>query len=866
VPLLERTEPLSALAAWWGEACAGHGLVALVAGEAGIGKTSLVREFGRTVAAPGRMLLGACDALSTPRPLGPLHDIASALPGELSRALAESRPPDSTFTILGTELRSEHPTLLVFEDVHWADAATLDLLRFLGRRIRTMRVLLVLTYRDDEVGPKHPLRIVIGDLASAGELKRIGLGPLSAEAVDRLADGSRLDARTLHAHTGGNPFFVTEVLAAATGGVPANVRDAVLARAARLDAAARNTLEAAAVIGAGVELALLGEVVAADLALDRCLEAGMLSAVSGTVVFRHEIARQTILSALAPDARLRWHARILAALRARKSGAADPATLSHHAEGALDGAAVLELAPAAARQAAALRSHRESAAQYRRALAFAGALAPFSRADLLEAYSYECYLTDQLSEAIAARSEAAALREELGDGTRYGDDQRWLSRFHWWAGNKDAAEGAGRRAIEALEELGPSRELAGAYSNFSQLRMLAGEAQAAIRWGKKALSLARRRGDTDLEAHALNNVGTSRLNLGDRRGASDLERSLELSLAHGFEDHAARAYNNLVSSDVLQRRLVEGDRWLKDGISYDHERGLDAHRCYLLGWQAVAQLYQGRVDEAVESARQALSNPHLSIMLRINPLCVMGRVRARRGDPEAWTALDEAMELADRIGELQRIGPARIARSEAAWLEGDDERARHEAEQALPLALERFEGAGWIAGELLLCIARAGGKVRVPAKCPGPIVDQLRGRAAKAARAFAKLGCPFEAALARSETGREEDVRAAFSELERLGMRAAAARQAQRLREMGARKIPRGRRASTRAHPQGLTSREVEILAMLGDGLRNAEIGRRLFISPKTVDHHVSAILGKLGVSTRAEAARWLKKGGPSAI
>ena len=857
MPLLERAEPLASLAGCWAGACAGRGMLALVEGEAGIGKTALVREFAAGMAPPARVLFGACDALSTPRPLSALHDIAALLSHELSSALAEARPPEDLFALLAASLSGVRPSLLVLEDAHWADAATLDLLRYLGRRVHAMRVLLVVTHRDDEVGPRHPLRVVMGDLASSGELRRIALRPLSVAAVARLAAGAGADARLLHQQTGGNPFFVTEAIAAG-GGLPANVRDAVLARAARLDPRARNTLDAAAVIGASASMRLLADVLGSELSLDGCLDAGMLRLDAASVAFRHEIARQAVLSAIPPDALRRWHARVLATLRARSPGSVDLATLSHHAAGALDGAALLQFAPAAARHASAMRAHREAAAHYARALAFAREEPPAARAALLEAYSYECYLTDQSAEAIRSRTEAARLREELGEGIRCGDDLRWLSRLHWWAANKAEADDSGLRAIEVLERFPKGVELAAAYSNLSQLRMLESNSRAAVRWGNKALALARRAGDAAVEAHALNNIGTTLAGGRQELGWRLLRRSLELSLSHGFEDHAARAYNNLASRAVEYRRLADAERWLEEGIAYDDDRGLHGHLCYLLGWQAILHLLRGRLDAAAASAQRALANPRLSVILRVNPLCALGRVRALRGDADVWPALDEALQLAERTGEVQRIAPASVARAQAAWLEGDNLRAVAEATRALPLAMQHRDA--WYAGELLLWIHRAGGKARVPAWCARPCRDQLSGRVAAAERAWRKLGCALEAALALAEQGGEAALRRAFDELEQMGMRAAAASVARKLRDIGARSVPRGRRASTRKNPLGLTAREAEILQLLGEGLRNAEIGRRLFISPKTVEHHVSAILEKLGVQSRTQAARLARR------
>ncbi|HET7092576.1 MAG TPA: AAA family ATPase, partial [Thermomicrobiales bacterium] len=253
--LLERELPLTALDAWLHEAAAGQGRLAFVAGEAGVGKSALVARFCQTAAARGRAraLLGACDALSTPRPLGPLQDIALQTGGSLERLLTENVARDRLLRAFLAELAGGlTPTLVVLEDVHWADEATLDLLRLLGRRLEPVRCLAIVTYRDDEVGPTHPLRRVLGDLATTPSVRRLRLAPLSEAGIRTLAAGSGLDPVSLHRVTGGNPFFATEVLAAGAampGSIPATVRDAVLARASRLTSAGRETLEAAAVIG-----------------------------------------------------------------------------------------------------------------------------------------------------------------------------------------------------------------------------------------------------------------------------------------------------------------------------------------------------------------------------------------------------------------------------------------------------------------------------------------------------------------------------------------------------------------------------------------------------------------------------------------
>jgi predicted ATPase len=235
MPLLERESALETLGGWFAEARAGRGRLVLLGGEAGVGKTALVNEFALQHRQAARVLWGACDPLTTPRPLGPVADVAPALGGRLDQLLRDEAPREVLFGALLERLRDRRvATILVIEDVHWADEATLDLLRFLARRLGATPVLLVVTYRDDEVGPYHRVQLLAGDLASSALVRRLRLAPLSRQAVAALAGPHGLDPRALYETTRGNPFFVTEVLAAGDEAIPATVMDAVLARAARL--------------------------------------------------------------------------------------------------------------------------------------------------------------------------------------------------------------------------------------------------------------------------------------------------------------------------------------------------------------------------------------------------------------------------------------------------------------------------------------------------------------------------------------------------------------------------------------------------------------------------------------------------------
>ncbi|MET0695778.1 MAG: AAA family ATPase [Propionibacteriaceae bacterium] len=854
--LLERDPELVALRSFWSEALSGRGRLVFLGGEAGAGKTTVAYEFARQIAGRARFLVGVCDGTATPQALGPLNDVAETLSLQ-----SELDDPAVRRAALFSQVRTalgRSPTLLLLEDLHWADEATLDLVRYLARRLDGVPLLVVATFRDDEVVGVHPLSALLGDLATAASVSRMQLPLLTEAAVAELArdSGRELDTEDLYRRTDGNPFFVTEILAGDPERLPTTVLSAVAARAARLSDAAQCVLATTAVIGATAEIALVLAVspqvegAEAAAALDECVAGGMLLDERSSVGFRHALARQAILDAVPPATRVELHRRVLDWLTS--AGSSDHRRLAHHANGCGDAAAVVLHAPRAAAQAARLGSHREAAEHLRTAMRHRDAMTAAQRAEVLERLSYELTLISNPVEALECRREAVAAREALGDWRQVGADQRWLSRLSWFLGRSSDAYRYARAAVTTLEPLGSSGELAMAYSNISHLSMTGGTPEEALSWGRRAFAVARAAGDREVETHALNNMGTALLRRGDWvEGRARLDQSLDIALADGFEEHASRAWCNIGALQAANRRLAEAETTFRAGIAYCADHDLESASLYMRSWLASVLLEQGKTEAGVRMADDVLRHPQLSVVSRITALLATDLAAVRTGDPASQTRVAQLHRLARDTGEPQRLLPVALVQAEEAWTGGRTAEIVALTDDVWAAYSRGWEP--WVVAELAWW-RRLGGATDDPGPDePEPFALMRAGRAREASEAWTAIGRPFWAALALA-AGRPADTSEAVAGLLRLGATASAQAVRRDLAQAG-RPVPRGPRNHAQANAAGLTAREVEVLGCLVDGLSDAEIANRLTVSERTVGHHVSAVLRKLGVPSRSRAA-----------
>ena len=860
-PVLEREEQLSVLRARvealrTGEA---QGRCLLLEGEPGIGKTTLLRAAELATETAARWWWGSCEPLLAPPALAPLLDLLQHLPPSLADSVRQGQGGGALYAGMLSLLQSlRQPLVLVIEDVHWADGATLDLLRFLARRMAQTRALLVLTWRGSEVGEGHPLRSLLAGL-DARTAHRMSLLPLSRDAVAQLAARAGRRAPGLYEATQGNPFFVTELLAAPHADpavLPAAVRDALLARVARLSPAARDLLEALSVSPSALEYEVLHAVCGSDAsALAEVQASGLVQASESNLRFAHELARLAVASALGVRAPA-LHAALFDALSAH---AAPLPRLVHHAEHAGLAHAVVQLAPRAALAAAQASAHRQAAALYAAALGHAEQLDRATEMQLAAAHSDECLLTNQTDAAARSRERALQLARAGGDVRAEAVHLRVAARIDWVRGRPVAGLVQAQQAIELLEQLEPGgRELAMATATLAQLHLLADDMRLARDAGEQALALFTALGDREGEAYALNTVGAARLGSAEHAaGLLLIDQARRLALAEGLEELAARAWTNLASAALVDSRHADLARLCLEGRAYCEARDLDVFAIHLAVRQACGEIARGEWAVGEASLRLLRSRHDLNPVQaeQVDHMLALQAVRrAEPGSQAYWDRLDRGTF---RLSVSPWFISVDLQRTEVAWLAGQDQAAINLARAALQRGSRNL--SHWRRGQLAVWLHRLGHASGAAGDAPPACAMELAGHVTEAAAVWAALGHPYQEALTLAH-GSEAEQRRALAIFQQLGAVAAAQRLRRSLQLRGARSVARGPYGHARQDALGLTAREREVLELLVAGLSNREIATRLHRSERTVENHVAALLAKLRVRDRHEAARMVRE------
>jgi DNA-binding CsgD family transcriptional regulator/tetratricopeptide (TPR) repeat protein len=840
--LLEREKELGLLVGFLEDIGQSGGKVVLIRGEAGIGKSSLVKGLLASVGDSAHVYLGFCDDLQTPQPFGPLWDVSREEPG-LSEALRASDRQQVMETLFDLLSRSLKPNLMVIEDTHWSDEATLDAVKYVGRRIARTNGLLVLTFRDEEVDPDNPLRTVLGALPS-GSVERVQLKGLSRAAVAEIVAESGLDPDVVLETTRGNPFFVTEMAMTAGDEVPSSVRDSVMARVGRLSILGREMLRYMSVVPERTtrdELAaLLGSV---ENQVVECERFGLLDVGAETVAFRHELIRRVIEASLTTTESIAIHQALLDVL----PDDTDPARLVHHARGANDVERLIEVGPLAARAAAGVASHREAAAHYRTLEPYMELLPQQEQARVLTDWArMEYYLANV--EAIDILDRAIGMHRLHSSARELADALGLAVAVNETHGKTAAAESYAREAIKVLEPEGASAELAEAHSRYADLLLHQGEGRRADVLVDRAIAMGEATGSELAQIRALIVKGMLAYVRGQARGRDLVEEARRRAEEGNYRYEEVTALRSLAYSgqeqddidlqqDVAQRARATAIRY---ELSFLEAEANAVH--------ADALLRRGKWAQAEDLVTENIGS-HANADVHL--MRVLGLLRLRRGRAGARPNLENAWRLAEESGEIDYVLHVSSALAEEKWLVGGGEGEWVERQRDLVNRGIKHEFP-WLAGTLAFWLWMLGELGRMPDGLPLPHAQAIEGHWAEAAEHWQRKGMPYEQAVVLSSGDRDARLRS-LEILDSLGAEAVAAKVRKDLRDEGV-TVPRGKGRATREHVAGLTARQAEVLELLGEGLSNPEIADRLFLSPRTVENHVSAILAKLNTATREEA------------
>ena len=912
----------------------GRGELLFFAGEAGIGKTRLVREVAGRASAAGFAVIGAsAHPGDTETAAGLLTELAAELRRLPYTAAAGDRIMDrlrdggegdahrqrrllvADLTALIEQVAAcPWPMLVILEDLHWADDLTLEVLGRLGHRTQSLPILLVGTYRSDELYPRVPMRAWRARLltqrhAEEARLARLGAADTAAMATAIVrADLPTSVTGAVFARSDGIPLHVEEFLA--TDSVPDTLADAVLSRAEQLSAPARALADAASVIGRSFDLDLLTALTGdgpqlVDDGLRELTERFFVHPHTdrSTWDFRHALIRDALYADLTPHRCRDLHSRAADAALAAGFAAA---FVSDQYERAQRPALAHEHALTAAADAVAMSAHREAVELYRRAQrTLAADTAPAAIASLLARLAAELAATDDNQGAAEEFQSAYEIFIELGDDLAAAAIVPDLVDVrHLLGASLDERTSMLRGALQliAFRSDDAAQEVrANIHAALSAAYMLDRRLAEALEDGEFAQSIAVEDCDRAMRCNLDVTLGSVLLFAGRMDEAWPLlEGAIERATGWKFENQAARGYRMLGSSASVLVEYERAERWLREGIAYAErvERFNDRH--YMTAHLAHVLWATGDWTGAEAEARHALADGRGGITTRITALHVLGFLALGRG--QSGSFLDEAAELGEGMRELQRVSPAWWGLAEVALRQGSFDTAVQWCEKGFE-ASARVRDAAYLfpyvltgtRAQLALSgataardwLARSGELLRERG-IPGTLgalehatglVHLHEGQTGKARSSLARAA-DFWASRRRFWEGTQAllDQARCAARSRRPGEAAVlAARARSAALEVGAgfdfpatpsahatpapAPLAVGGSFAARApvDPPGgiLTAREREIARLVALGMTNKEIAAALTISPKTVAAHVEHILAKLGFSRRAQIATW---------
>lgn len=851
--LIEREIELQTLHQVLSQVPENGGRVLILHGEAGIGKTSLIQEFLRALSNDEKIALGMCDPLNTPRPLGPVRDIARAILGPDPER--EMSPAESLVERL-TDSKNLH--VIVLEDMHWADQASLDWLKYFCRRIALIPAMLIVSFRDAEVEAAHPLRSALG-VIPGDRTQRLRLSPLSREGVAAFNLPPNMSAKQLYDITDGNPFFVSEILNNSEDAetVPDSIRDAVNARVNQLSPGLRAVLEASSCFPGDIEPKYLERILEGSVKDELAVAERLGLIVHGVngYRFRHELARLATQMRLSETERQTIHGQLLDALLAHNTLGPLLADIVHHAEGAGEVETLLCFAPLAAKEAARMGAHREAAQYLFAAMGHAEDAEPNIAAEIYEMWAYEAGLALTIDDdVIDARKRAVMLWKKLGQMDRVGENLRWLSRLHWYRGEPEKAQAYLEEAIETLQGI-PSEATAMAFGLRAQFHMLRDEMEEAQDWGNQALEIADTVDAQEVKAHALNTIGAAKLFRGDLTGEVLLRESLALSLRHDFHEQAARAYTNLAECLIELGEIDKAEPFLDEGVTFDIAHDLDSWTYYLVGRKAQLRFEQHRYSEAVDIAEGVLSRENQTVLMQLPAKIILARSLLRLADTSARDRLDEAFKDAQQIGEIQYIAVVRTAFVEAAVLWNQSDLAQPHMEEMVKLPSSSLSPRKW--ADFVFWADRVNGGLPDTYSDILPKAFRLdhERKFEAAAKALLAQNFMFLAATSLCASGAANALETADAWYEKIGA-LAGRKYIRKTFENSCCGLPglsRGKYKAARRHPYGLTKKEQIVLGQIIEGANNIRIAENLSRSKRTIEKHVSSILAKFGVKNRVE-------------